>query len=276
MMRFAFLLLSGCCVVAQAGSQSQPDAIDIIGPKFLQPSVPCPDPLTVPVPTITADTVAVWKSKTPMLAFQAPDGLLKITRDKGPLRYNAVFADGKGIRETRNYAADEYLVFVEPLKSGQTELILVPHGATNESQAVRQPLVVSGTGPQPPPGPVPPDPDPPEPKPPEPVKSFRVIFVKESGSTLPPGQTSIPGAKVIRDYLNAKTTKENGVPDWREYDIDQNTANEHSGMKALWAAVKPKIETVPCLIAERNGTATIIPYPSNVDEAMAILKKYGE
>lgn len=269
------LLFSGCCAVAQGGVQTQPEAIEITLPHISGPPIPCPDELTQPTPTITPDTIFVVQSNVPLIALQSPQGLLKISTETGPLRVRGRFSDGDGKIETRNYSA-KYLVFVDASKPGQTELLLVPHGVTKESDIVRQLLIVSGEGPRPPPEPGPgPEPKPPDPKPPEPVKSFRVIFVKESGSTLPPGQTSIPGAKVIREYLNAKTTKENGVPDWREYDKDQNTANEYSGLKALWGAVKHKIETVPCLVVEVNGNATVMPYPSDVDAAMKILTDAG-
>ena len=93
-----------------------------------------------------------------------------------------------------------------------------------ESDISRQVLTVVGTGPNPPPGP---DPDPdvkPDPDP-VPVKSFRVIFVKESGQTLNAAQTAIPAAKAIRAYLNLKTTQEGNVPGWREYDPQQIVAS---------------------------------------------------
>lgn len=110
---------------------------------------------------------------------------------------------------------------------------------------------------------------------PEPVKSFRAIFVKESGSTLPAAQTAIPNAKAIRDYLNAKTTKEGNLPGWREYDPQQNTANEQPVMAALWAAVQPKLQVIPCLVIEVNGKATVLNYPANTESALKLLKEYG-
>lgn len=116
----------------------------------------------------------------------------------------------------------------------------------------------------------------PEPTPtpiPEPVKSFRVIFVKESGQTLSGEQASIPAAKEIRDYLQAKTTAEDNQPGWREYDPQQQTTNEQPTMKALWEAVKPKLIPAPCLVVEVNGKATVMPFPANVAECMATLKK---
>lgn len=110
---------------------------------------------------------------------------------------------------------------------------------------------------------------------PEPVKSFRVIFVKESGSTLSAAQTAIPNAKAIRDYLNAKTTKEGSLSGWREYDPQQNTANEQPTMAALWAAVQPKLQVIPCLVIEVNGKATVLNYPADTEAALKLLKEYG-
>jgi hypothetical protein len=124
------------------------------------------------------------------------------------------------------------------------------------------------------PTPKPPKPDDP-PLPPEPVKSFRVIFVKESGSTLNSEQTAITGAKAIRDYLSQRTTPEGGLAGWREYDPQQNVANEQSAIKSLWAATKSSITTVPCVVVEVNGKAKLIDYPKNTAEALKTLKEYG-
>ena len=110
---------------------------------------------------------------------------------------------------------------------------------------------------------------------PEPVRSFRAIFVKESGSTLPAAQTAIPNAKAIREYLNAKTTKEGSLPGWREYDPQQNTANEQPTMAALWSAVQPKLQVIPCLVIEVNGKATVLNYPADTNAALKLLKEYG-
>jgi hypothetical protein len=126
------------------------------------------------------------------------------------------------------------------------------------------------------PEPVNPDvPTPVVPVDPDPVRSFRVIFVKESGQTLSPAQTPIPGAKAIREYLNARTTPEGNQPGWREYDPQQNTTNEQPTMAALWEAVKPKLQGIPCMVIEVNGRATVMPFPANVDEALAALKRAG-
>lgn len=121
--------------------------------------------------------------------------------------------------------------------------------------------------------PKPPKPiDPPKP---EPVKSFRVIWVKESGSLLPKDQMAISGAKTVRDYLAKKTTPEGGLPGWREYDPQQNIANEQITMKDLWAAAKSSVTKVPSLVIEVNGAIKILDYPKDVADALNILKEHG-
>jgi len=127
----------------------------------------------------------------------------------------------------------------------------------------------------PPPTPTPPKPPTPPTPVPEPVTSFRVIFVKESGSTLPSEQNAITGAKAVRDYLTSKTTPEGGFAGWREYDPQQNVTNEQKTMKELWFATKSSVTAVPCLIIEVNGKATVVSYPKNVAEALKILKEQG-
>jgi hypothetical protein len=86
---------------------------------------------------------------------------------------------------------------------------------------------------------------------------------------------AIPGAKAIRDYLTAKTTPEGGLSGWREYDPQQNVANEQATMKALWSAVRPKITSVPAMVIEVNGNATVMPFPANASEALETLNKSG-
>lgn len=258
------LLLSSCCC------SYADDAPVITLPDMLVP-IPCPEPQQPSAPVLTPETLYVVQSTVPLIALQSPEGLLKLTADSGPLRVRGRFADGDGKIETRSYSA-KYLLFVDGIKPGTTELILIPQGVTAEKDIVRQVLTVSGEGPRPPPEPPGPGP---EPKPPEPVKSFRVIFVKESGQTLNSEQSAIPGAKAIRDYVTARTTPEGGLAGWREYDPQQTTTNEQPTMKALWESVKPKLLPSPCLVIEVNGTATVMPFPKDVTEALETLKKAG-
>jgi len=223
---------------------------------------------------IARGTLYVVESTTPLIQLQAPEGFLNVVSAKGPLSVFGIFADGSDEPELRKYAS-ENLMIVTGIKPGRTELILIPVGVTEQESIVRQILTVTGEGPRPPPVPVPPTPEPQPDPAPQPVVSFRVIFVKESGSTLSAEQSAIPGAKSIRDYLTSKTTPEGGLAGWREYDPQQNTTNEQATMKALWAAVKPNITNTPVLVVEVNGKATVREYPKNTADALKILKEYG-
>lgn len=208
-------------------------------------------------------------------------GHLKIVPASGPMKVFALFVDATaaGEPELRTYEA-KFLWLIRAAQPGDVELIVAPRESqvSDDSDVIRRTLVVSGGGPRPPPSPPGPDPpDPPQPNPPAPapVTSFRVIFVRESGITLPASQAAVPGAKVIRDYLFVKTTRENGVTGWREYDPDTDATNEQPVMRALWEAVKPKIKTVPCIAVEVNGKVEIHPYPANAAEVLVLLKKAG-
>lgn len=108
------------------------------------------------------------------------------------------------------------------------------------------------------------------------VKEARVIFIKESGVTLNGPQSGIPSAKILRDYLTAKTTPEGGFAGWREYDPQQVPTNEQPAMVKLWAAVKPSLKATdpPCVAVEVNGKAEIIPYEKDPAAMLAKLQTY--
>lgn len=242
-----------------------------------QDSVPTSVTTTELITTIEPGVWYVIRSVKPLIVLDSPRGSVSII--SGATSAEGVFAGGDGKSETRVFDDSQSTYLIQGLKPCTTELILIPQGVTDRADVVRHILTVSGIGPNPPPEPDEPDvpfpDDPPEPDEPVKVESFRVIFVKESGQTLSKEQSSIPAAKVIRDILNAKTTKEEGAPGWREYDPDFAAENEQPTMKALWAAVKPKLLPAPCMVVEVNGHATVMPFPANVDECVATLKKYG-
>lgn len=219
----------------------------------------------------------VVESDVECLVFLSPGGSVSLKKQHGPITIDAKFVDGTGENEERDYKS-KFIYSFKAIKVGRDELIIMPVGAKAESEAKRVTFQVGQLPIPPPPGPNPPGPQPPGPTPdptPVPVTSFRVIFVYESLTTLPAKQTSILYAKSIADYLTEKTTAEGGLAGWRRFDKDAGTANDQPVMRALWAAVKPKITTVPCMIIETNGKADILPWPASVDEALATLKKAG-
>lgn len=192
-------------------------------------------------------------------------------KTENPLGRSAIGLSGDGREYTGTMSVGDWIAFS-----------VVDRGVLREAR------IVCNHGPTPPPKPVDPinpinpitpvvpvDPTPDDTKPPVPVSSFRVIFIKESGVTLDAAQTAIPGAKAVRDYLFSKTTRENGVTGWREYDPDTDATNDQPTMRAMWEQVKPKLTAIPCIAIEVNGNVEILPYPKNVAEALALIKKAG-
>lgn len=258
MMRFALLLLSGCCAVSQAGVQLQPEAIEITLPNITGPPAPCPDPLVQPVPTITPDTIFVVQSNVPLIALQSPSGLLKITTDTGPLKIRGRFADGDGKIETRNYSA-KYLVFVDAEKPGQTELLLVPHGCAKESDIVRQLLVVSdGTAPRP--GPEPgPEPGP-DPKPPV-AKNIRISVVFDADGL------NVEQEAVLNALVGWNALQEDGN-EYRWYDAQ---TEEPDGKKAIEQLNGP----LPGIVYTDKASGKVLKYgpiPATFEDLKTIVK----
>ena len=58
-------------------------------------------------------------------------------------------------------------------------------------------------------------------------------------------------------------------------EADYEAGTEPESWQALWKAVKPNIQTVPCLVIEVNGLARVMPFPADVDETLRTLKQYG-
>lgn len=286
----AILVTTGieCCGDEVKPVSTLPDILLPMTPVLVEPVDDVPTPKPVPRPqaevitNLPSDTWFVFESKEQLLVTSSPLGLVQVKQyDVSNISRSFIgkFVDGNGTSdEERTYPTSEdykWIYSIKAKKSGVVELILYKQGVTTEDGLVRQTLTVMGQGPNPPPKPDPVVPDPIDPVIPTPISSFRVIFVKESGATLNLQQSSIPSAKSIRDYLNAKTTKENGHVGWREYDPQQLVVNEQPTMMALWQTVKPQLLPAPCMVIEVNGHATVKPFPSNVDEALVVLKKAG-
>lgn len=264
-----------------------PDILLPMTPVLVEPTdelvpKPTPKPQAEIITKLPSDTWFVFESKEQLLVTSSPLGLVQVRQydvSKISRSFIGKFADGNGSSdEERTYPSNEeykWIYSIKAKKSGTVELILYKQGVIAEEGLVRQTLTVMGHAPNPPPKPDPVEPEPIDPVTPTPVSSFRVIFVKESGVTLNSQQSAIPSAKTIRDYLNEKTTKENGNPGWREYDPQQITNNEQPVMSALWKTVKPQLLPAPCMVIEVNGHATVKPFPSNVDEALSVLKSVG-
>lgn len=242
------------------------------------PPTPTPQPLPAPAdPTaplvVQSDRFFVVQSDEPILPLVSPQGLVRFTADTGPLRVRGVFADGNGQVETRTLTA-KHLVFVDPLKAGAGELLVVPVGVQDAAKIERR-AITTQVGPTPPgPGPGPaPTPNPVNPAPiPEP--GFRVLILFESMEVLPAAQQSILTGKRVRDYLDAKCVTE---PDGKTkgYRIwDKDTVSDAD--LPVWSkAMKRPHGSIPWIIVSNGTTGFEGPLPATVDEALSLLKKYG-
>lgn len=125
------------------------------------------------------------------------------------------------------------------------------------------------------PGPTPePTPDPPTPgEAPIEGVGFRVLFVAETGEPIPRTVEDSFYSKLITDYLNANCIKIEGQPEFRRFDPDtQFTDPNHRFAKAL---ARPRT-SLPWLIISNGRVGYEGPFPSTVEETLALLKRYKE
>lgn len=228
-------------------------------PVLVQPIELVPEPVQVIItPTlvsnIPANTWYVVESKTRLLPFGSPSGMINIkeyqcalSTDTGvkQTRYTFMgrFADGNGsFDEERTYPSQpdyNFIYTVHALKQGTVELILDPVGIQIEEERVRHTLTLMGIGPLPPPIP---DPNP-EPEPdPKPPTGVRVLIIYNENASLK--QLDVINSLEVINWMDTNTVKgEDGRPEWRRWDW---TSVSKPGMlkketeiwQKLWATLK--------------------------------------
>lgn len=175
------------------------------------PTVQQPAPLPSVVATLTADRLFVIESKERVTILSSPSGLVKVTAEAGPLVVFSKFADGGDKPERRTYPGP-FVFLLEPLRSGECELLVIPEKVTGEADILRRQLRVdAGQAPQPPPKP-------------EPVptadKVFWIITVRETADTTP------DVAKVIGDLKYWEGVGK--AHKWRHYDDDSEAGKAYA------------------------------------------------
>lgn len=203
------LLLLGAALAAGGDS---PFTLPVPPPS---PVPPAPAPGAVPV--LSGDALYVVNSRTDAIARAHPAGLVRVTKEPGPLTIRARFSDGAKV-ETRKFPGP-FVFIVEPLEKGRATIDLIPVGVKTESEILGIVLDV-GTGPQPPPSPKP-DPDPPGPD----VRAEKVwVIVVEKASDPRTPDT----AKALNDpfWQTLKPKHE-----WRHYLTTSDTAIKNNYVK---------------------------------------------
>lgn len=160
-------------------------------------------------------------------------------------------------------------------KANGSEILVANRNGRNRDtdppeEVDRVKVVVGAVKPDDPPGPNPDDP-----KPPMPGEGFRVLIVRETAdlANLTPQQVAIFTAKDVRDYLNSKTVLEGNQRAYRIWDKDTDVSREATHWKEAMA--RPRT-TLPWVLVSNGKDGYEGPLPKNVDEMMALLRKYGE
>jgi hypothetical protein len=124
----------------------------------LPPDVPTAAPQP-PTPTVlTPNLIYMIGFTKPLIIRSAPDGIVSVTTDTGPLRVRGDFANGTGAVETRTFT-QPFLYTVTPIATGTTELNVSLAGATDATTDIKRTIAAQTATPPAPPGPpAPPDP----------------------------------------------------------------------------------------------------------------------
>lgn len=262
-------------------------AQDSIFPMVVVPPAPIPPPPPIDpkgILTLTPDRIYVAKSTTPFFLIASPQGAVDIKIVNGPIAIYGLFADtpNKTTPELRTFT-EPHVRIVTPLTAptaNLVELIAVIEGIKSIDQLQRVTLQL---GPIPPPvPPIPPGPTPPGPTPPPvPVTEFRVIFIYDMAKSYPAPVMQTMNSKAIRDYLTAKTTKENTTPEWRFWDVDAEFSSKATKpLVSLYEELKPKLSLesarqTPYIMIRKNGKSELIVLPENEEKTLSLLQSYG-
>lgn len=204
-------------------------AVDKI--RFPDKTVPGPAPTTDVI--LTPDLNYIIESDVDGVVLARPTGLVKITKETGPLRIRGRFIDGSpGTKiETRTYKGPNIFI-VDAVNTGTVDLSFIPFGFKSELDILSRTVRVD-IGPTPSP---PPDNDP-KPAPPEPTPKadlLWIIVVEETKDRTP------ATASVLNDfqYWNNIRSKGHYV---RFYDKDQEEAKNYGYVKRAQTVGLPAI-----------------------------------
>lgn len=168
--------------------------------------------------------------------------------------------------------ASSYWVF-EGVREGTTKITVLGFDPTTKKIVQVAKMTITVGNPQPDPGPSP-GPGPTPGPVPIPGQGLRVLIVYESADLpkMPSAQVQMLTAKEVLDYLDAKTAKVNGQPEYRKF--DQNA--DVKGESQTWqdAMARPRA-SVPWIVISNGTTGYEGALPANKNDLMTLLRKYG-
>jgi hypothetical protein len=285
-MRESFAVLAAFMGLLLATVQDEPAVLkpapDKISeaPQIIFPTIPVIDEkdipeedLPVPVPRpkrgpefvskLNEETWLVIESPGPLMIFDFPEGLVEIDSDDGarPMKVKGKFADGTGKVETRTFTS-KHLYFVNAVKSGQMEMLIIPEGAISKTQSQRHKIVVMGQGPIPPPDPDPiPDPDP------VPVPTGNVVI-----AIVEDAQNRKPDTAILLNAMASWNSLKDAGNDWRLYDV---ATSESKGKQAVEDAKSSELPAMIIRDKETDKILRVIPLPKDFDSLKRILSELG-
>ena len=281
-MKELFLVLPACLGLLLAAVQDDPTVLkpapDEIseGPQIIFPTIPVIDEkdipeedLPVPVPrpkkgpvfvsNLSEETWLVIESPGPLMIFDFPEGLVEIDSDDGarPMKVKGKFADGTGKVETRTFTS-KYLYFVNAVKSGEMEMLIIPEGAISKTQSQLHKIVVMGQGPKPPPEP---DPEP------MPVPTGNVVI-----AIVEDAQNRKPDTAILLNAMASWNSLKDAGNDWRLYDV---ATTEPKGIQAVEDAKSSELPAMIIRDKETDKILRVIPLPKDFDSLKRILSELG-
>lgn len=278
MKRFAFLIFALSASITAFGhfanvheptratAQEQPKSVDVRFPTVPVEVVPTPKPAPNAVMKLAMDEWYIIDADVPILLFDSPVGMVKVTKESGPLTLRGRFVGEVGVKTKK--VKGKYIYQVEAAKTGAVELIVVPVGATDEASAIRKTLDVdAGEGPRPPPEPTdtafPMD------------GKFRVLIIEETAdranNKYTPGQVAAIQGVPVRNYLEAKCNPGVGKKDF--YIVDKDTDMTPAGVMWTRAMDFARKGPIPGIIVSNGKTEYRGELPK--DDALPLLKKLG-
>ena len=237
--------------------------------RFPDPPAPAPSPMPAPgSPTkLPGDVWYVVESDTPLLVFDVPTGVVKVTREDGPLKVKGKFVDGAGV-QTKTFRGP-HVYTIEAAHTGKVEVLFLPVGAKDAGEAVRKTLEVTEPEdcekrPKPDPKPDPtPEPDN------SPAKLF-VVVIEETGEAVA-GRGAF-----FTDATLAARFKDKGHR-FRVVDKDVIGADGKppADVKRFLDAAKSKPYPSVFLVDEKGKTRVQTKVPETPADMIELLKKYG-
>jgi hypothetical protein len=232
------------------------------------------------VPKVGANVLYVFDVPKDCLVLVSPPGIATVTKEAGPLKMKGRFIDNANV-STRTYKG-KWVYQIDPVPgvSGRVEVLVIPVGATNESQVARKLLDMDGGGPAPSPGPtpVPPGPQPPPnpgptPPPAPSVPMSGIVFIEETDAAQTARNTFLNDPAFV-----ARRTQKNIKFRTADKDVVGPDGRPPADLVEFLDLSKNKAYPQVFLVGYNNGKRVILKQtdlPKTMTELLNLMSQYG-